>query len=120
MLGRVLKDNPMRWVTQKGRSARLAAQDARLALLAQVEIQIRLGRHPAHQTLRLMDVEIVDHKPPARRSPIARHHALDVSQEIRLCAGGTAPRRKDLATYHVATQDKRTGAMPNILKFPSL
>src|SRR5512134_1897978 len=105
MLRRVVKHNPMTLVAQKGCPAWLGVQDAPLALLAQLDIQIRLSCHVAHQTFRLMDVEIVDHKVPARRTWITGHHSLDVSQEIRLGACRTARGCNNQSTDHVATKD---------------
>lgn len=118
MLRRVVKDNPMRWVAQKGRPAWLVVQDARRALRAQVEIEIGLGRDPAHQTFRLMDVEIVNHKPPACCGWVTSNHRLHMRQEIRFGAGGATTGCQHLAGHHVAADDKRARAMPNVLKFP--
>src|SRR5258706_13725396 len=120
MLWCVMKHNPMALIAQKARSALLALQDAALALLAQLAVHIRLGRYPAYQTFRLMDVEIVEHKSPAARRRISRYHRLDVRQKIDFGAGGTTRQRHNLATHHIATHNERTGAVPNILIFSTL
>src|SRR5258706_3497297 len=120
MIWCVMKHNPMALIAQKARPALLALQDTALALLAQLAVHIRLGRYPAYQTFRLMDVEIVEHNSQAAGHRRGRYHRLDVRQKIDFGAGGTTRRCHNLATHHIATHNKRTGAVPNILIFSTL
>src|ERR687885_1896116 len=120
MLRRVVKDDAVTLVAQKGCPARLALQDARFPFHAQVNVQIRLLGHQAHQPLRLMDVQIVHHKPPARRCRVTLDHLLHMRDEIRFRPRWPQERGNNLARHHVATQDTRTGAMPDVLKFAAL
>ncbi|GEM_PF-2106333 len=102
---RGVKHHPMRRVAQKGRSARLGVQNARRALLAQVKIPIRLGRDPAHQRRRLMDVEIVDDKPPASCGRVTGNDRLHMRQKIGFGAHGTTPGDEHPADHHSTADD---------------
>src|ERR687886_414533 len=117
MLRRVVKDDAVTLVAQKGCPARLALQDARFPFHAQANVQTRLLGHQAHQPLRLMDVQIVHHKPPACRWRLTHDHLLHMCYEIRFRPRWPQERGNNLARHHVATQDTRTGAMPDVLKF---
>src|SRR6185295_1584442 len=80
----------------------------------------RLGRHPTHQTLRAMGIQIIHYDMPARRTWVAPYHPLKMRQEIGFSTGWACRWRQKLATGYIAAQDKRARTMPNILELASL
>jgi hypothetical protein len=73
-----------------------------------------------HQTLRLMDVEIVGHEVPARCLRITRHRLLKMRDEV--CFGA---RLRDCRSDHLALRDIPVGnqglcAVPLVLEFATL
>lgn len=117
MLRRVMKDDTMRWITQKCGPTLLGMQNPLHALPAQIIRDTRLGGDPAHQALRTMRIEVIDDDMPARHRRIAGHHGLDMRQKIGLSTGGRRIGSHHLSGDYVPTEDKRTGAMANIFKF---
>src|SRR3712207_5520349 len=67
-----------------------------------------------------MDVQIVHHKMPACRCRITHQHLLHMGHEVVLGPRWSQYRGDDLARHDVATQDARTGAMPDGLEVPAL
>jgi hypothetical protein len=61
-----MEDDAMACPTQKARTALPIVQNVVFPFHAQLKLQVRLGGHPAHQTFRAMDVQIVDHEMPLR------------------------------------------------------
>ena len=120
MLGGVVEDDAVAGVAQEGGAARLAGEDAGLALLAQVRGQARRLRDEAHQGLGLVGVEVVDDEVPARGGRVGRDDALDVGEEVGLGAGRAAGRGDDLAGGHVAAEDEGAGAVADVLELPPL
>src|SRR5919202_1165246 len=120
MLRRIVKDDAVALGAQKGGPRCLALQDARLPFHPQLDLHIRRLRHQAHQRRRLMDVQVVHYKPPARRCRVTHQHLLHMRYEILFCARWSQNRCDDLARHHVTTQDARTGAMPNVRELAAL
>src|SRR4029453_180725 len=116
MLRRVVEDHPMARIAQERCPRWLGVQDASFAFLAQVESELRLGGHPAHQRLGLMRVEVIHHKMPPRGGWIGGDHALDVAQKIGFGAGRAAGGGQEVTAHHVATEDEGPRPMADILK----
>jgi hypothetical protein len=116
MLRCVVKDNAMGGVTEKGGPGLFVEQDTRFAFLSQVDIQIGFGSHPAHQGLRLMNVEIIENEVPALGRRLGGDHGLEMGQEISFSPGFTRQRCDQLTGHHVSTQDERSRAVANVLE----
>ncbi len=87
VLGRIVEDDAMRWITQEGGTGLHRLQDTLSALDAQIGGDIRLLGYVAYQRLRLMDVEIVGDKVPPGHRWIGVDRALDVVHKVCLVAG---------------------------------
>lgn len=114
-----MKNNPVRWIRQKGSAGLHRFQDAALAFDAQVDIKVRFVSHIAHQGFGLMCVEIVHDKVPFDDRGRACHRLANVSGEISCGARTACGHLPDLPSADIEIHDKRDRSMPNVLKFPA-
>src|SRR5205823_10546689 len=100
-----------RRISEELRTPRHQGQDAIFPFLAQVLLDAANVGDPAHQGLRLMDVEVVRDEVPACERGSAGDEVLHMGQEIFCGACGTTKGGDKLSRHHVATEKKATGAM---------
>ncbi len=119
MLRRVHKLDPVRRVAQKGGAGRHGLQHPACAFLAQVVADIAARCHQAHQTFRLMRIQLVGHKHPDSLR-VSLNRPLDMPCEVRLGPRWPERGREDLARRDVEVADQAQRAMARILKLPPL
>lgn len=107
MLRRVVEDNAMGRVGQEFRSCRHGCEHARVALDAQVMVNIGLIGDETHQGLRFVGVEVVNHKMPPGDRRIGRNGLFNVSEKIGLGARATTGTGTDLPRCHIKVNDQR-------------
>ena len=74
--------------------------------------------HPAHQGLRLMSVQIIQHDVPPGRLLITGEQALKMRQGILLGAGRPPRWLDDVSRDDIEVDEPGQGAMPDVLEFP--
>ena len=96
MFRRVVEDDAMGRVGQEFRSGCHGCEHARVALDAQVIVNIGLVGDETHQGLRLVGVEVVNHKMPLGNRGIGSNGLFNVSKKIGLGARATTGTGTDL------------------------
>ena len=120
VFGRVVEDNAVRRVAEEGCPRRLRLQDAALAFDAQVDGEVRFGRHVADQGLGLMRVQVVRHEVPLLGGRIGFDRPPDVLGEVDLSASRPAGRLIHASGRHIEVDDQRLGTMADVLELPTL
>ena len=116
VLGRVVEDDAVGRVVQEGGAGGLGAEDAGLALDAQVVGDPRELSDPLHQRGGLVRVQVVGDDMPARGARVRRDHASEVGQEIGLCPGRADRRGDDPAADDIAREDEGARAVADVLE----
>jgi hypothetical protein len=111
-----MEHDAMARVTQEVRTALPVVQNTVFPFHAQLKLQASFGGHPAHQTFRAMDVQIVDHEMPLAGLLVAGHDRLHVGRKVGFGAGRPGRRGDALPTHHITTEDERTCTAPDVLK----
>src|SRR5262245_59571825 len=111
----------MRWPRSPRNSRRVACDRStpRLPFFPQVLLDPAGPRHPLHQALRGVDVEVVHHEHP-RRPRVRGHRLGHVPDEVRFGAARTQGRREQLAGDYMEVTDQGGGAVPLVLELPAL
>ena len=107
MLGRVVENNPMGWLSQEGGPSFHRLQNTAFAFDAQIEGEIGFVGHIAHQGFRLMRVEVVDHEVPPGNPWGAFNRALDMLGEIFFVACAATGNCGHLARSHFKVDNER-------------
>ena len=107
MFGCVVEDNAMGQVGQECGPSCHGCKHARVALDAQIIVNIRLVGDETHQRLRLVGVEVVNHEMPLGDQGIGGNGLFNMSKKISLGARAAAGTNSDLPRYHIKVNDHR-------------
>jgi hypothetical protein len=119
VLGRVVKDNAMGGVSEKGSTALHGGQNARFPFDPQVDVQIRLLGDVADERFRLMGVEIVHDEMPLHAVGISVNGALDMSEKIGLITSRAIRNLSHPAIGDMEVDDEGQRTVPDVLKLPA-
>ena len=117
VLRRLVKDNTMGWVREKGGAALHRGQNAGFPFDPQVDVQIGLLSHVADQGFGLMRVEVIKDKMPLDDVWGGLHGALDMSEKILLIPRGASRKIRYLTGGHRKVDDERQRTVPKVFKF---
>jgi len=116
VFGCVDEADAMSFILQESHAGFLGFQDSPATFLAQVDIQFAMLGNQAHQRLRSVDIELINHKDP---SSIWIHIdcALDMLSKICFCAGSSDGRRNAFARSYFQIGNQSLGAMSDVFMF---
>lgn len=115
-----MEDDPVGRVAQEGGAGGLRAEDAGLALDAQVVGDAGELGDPRDERGRLVRVQVVGDDVPAARGRVGCDDALEMGQEVGFGPGRADGRGDDPAADDVAREDEGAGAVADVLEFAPL